>query len=78
MTINKHDLAVASHNIYKVLVFTVGQDPSQLNRKHVFSTDRRSEQQQIDDLLNQIHDEVEIDSHGIDPEQVRINYQSKF
>ncbi len=29
--------------------------------------DRRSEQAQVDDLLDEIRDEVEIDSHGIDP-----------
>ena len=40
-----------------------------MNRKHVFPQDKRSEQQQIDDLLQEIHDEVEIDSHRVDPAQ---------
>ena len=35
----------------------------------MFPQDKWSEQQQIDDLLQEIHDEVEIDSHGIDPAQ---------
>ena len=33
----------------------------------VFKADPRSQQQQIDDLLMEIADEVEIDSHGADP-----------
>ena len=40
-----------------------------MNRKHVFPQDKRSEQQQIDDLLQEIHDEVEIDSRRVDPAQ---------
>lgn len=50
-----------------VHVFVAGETPGTSERKHVFPTDTRSQQQQIDDLLQEIHDEVEIDSHRPDP-----------